>query len=96
MGCATFTRHGGSCAACRWQLFEAKHLSIHICATLSATLRAKGLLLREGAVGDATRSAAPISAKNSSRDREMQQTHKGTSWCHGMKAHVGADAGISP
>lgn len=91
-----FTCRGGCCAACQWELFETKHLSVHIFATVSATLRAKDLLLSEGGVGDATRSAAPISAKNSTRDREMQQTHKGTSWCHGMKAHVGADAGTSP
>ena len=44
---------------------------------------------------DATIIEAATSTKNSSksRDPEMHQTKKGNQWRHGMKAHVGADAG---
>ena len=75
-------------------LLEANHLSVQILATVNATLTAKGLLLREGTVVDATLIAAPTSTKNSTgtRDPEMHQTKKGNQWYHGMKAHVGADA----
>lgn len=75
-------------------LLEANDLSVQILATVNAMLTAKGLLLREGSVIDATLIAAPCSTKNSTgkRDPEMHQTKKGNQWHHGMKAHIGADA----
>lgn len=75
-------------------LLEANDLSVQILATVNAMLTAKGLLLREGSVIDATLMAAPCSTKNSTgkRDPEMHQTKKGNQWHHGMKAHIGADA----
>ena len=75
-------------------LLEAHQLSIQILATVNATLSAKGLLLREGTVVDATLIAAPSSTKNSrsERDPEMHQTRKGNQWHFGMKAHAGVDA----
>ena len=75
-------------------LLEAHQLSIQILATVNATLSAKGLLLREGTVVDATLIAAPSSTKNSrsERDPEMHQTKKGNQWYFGMKAHAGVDA----
>ena len=75
-------------------LLEAHQLSIQILATVNATLSAKGLLLREGTVVDATLIAAPSSTKNSrsKRDPEMHQTRKGNQWHFGMKAHAGVDA----
>jgi len=75
-------------------LLEAHQLSIQILATVNATLSAKGLLLREGTVVDATLIAAPSSTKNSrsERDPEMHQTRKGNQWYFGMKAHAGVDA----
>jgi IS5 family transposase len=75
-------------------LLEANNLSVQILATVNATLTAKGLLLKQGTVVDATLIAAPSSTKNSTgmRDPEMHQTKKGNQWHHGMKAHIGADA----
>ena len=75
-------------------LLEANHLSVQILATVNATLMAKGLLLKQGTVVDATLIAAPTSTKNSTgtRDPEMHQTKKGNQWYHGMKAHIGSDA----
>jgi len=75
-------------------LLEAHNLSVQILATVNATLTAKGLLLKQGTVVDATLIAAPSSTKNSTgtRDPEMHQTKKGNQWHHGMKAHIGSDA----
>ena len=75
-------------------LLEANHLSVQILATVNATLTAKGLLLKQGTVVDATLIAAPTSTKNSTgtRDPEMHQTKKGNQWYHGMKAHIGVGA----
>jgi IS5 family transposase len=77
-------------------LLEAHNLSIQILATVNATLTAKGLLLKQGTVVDATLIAAPSSTKNSSgeRDPEMHQTKKGNQWHFGMKAHIGSDADL--
>ena len=57
-------------------------------------LAAKGLLLREGSIVDATLIAAPPSTKNKEgkRDPEMHQSKKGNQWHFGMKAHIGVDA----
>lgn len=75
-------------------LLEAHNLSVQILATVNATLTAKGLLLKQGTVVDATLIAAPSSTKNSTgtRDPEMHQTKKGNQWHFGMKAHAGVDA----
>ncbi len=75
-------------------LLEANHLSVQILATVNATLTAKGLLLKQGTVVDATLIAAPSSTKNQNgeRDPEMHQTKKGNQWHFGMKAHAGVDA----
>jgi IS5 family transposase len=60
---------------------------------INSDLAARGLLLREGTLVDATLIAAPASTKNSEkqRDPEMHQTKKGNQWYFGMKAHIGAD-----
>lgn len=75
-------------------LLEAHHLSVQILASVNATLTAKGLLLKQGTVVDATLIAAPSSTKNQDgeRDPEMHQTKKGNQWHFGMKAHAGVDA----
>lgn len=75
-------------------LLEEHQLAEQILATVNATLSAKGLLLKQGTVVDATLIAAPSSTKNSTgtRDPEMHQTKKGNQWHHGMKAHIGSDA----
>ncbi len=56
-------------------------------------LAAKGLLLREGSVVDATIISAPSSTKNEggTRDPEMHQTKKGKKWFFSTKADIGAD-----
>jgi IS5 family transposase len=60
---------------------------------INADLSARGLLLREGTLVDATLIAAPPSTKNQAkqRDPEMHQTQKGNQWYFGMEAHIGAD-----
>ena len=75
-------------------LLEKNNLSMQMLATVNATLTAKGLLLKQGTVVDATLIAAPSSTKNSSgeRDPEMHQTKKGNQRHFAMKAHIGVDA----
>jgi transposase, IS5 family len=54
---------------------------------INALLEAKGLLIREGTIVDATLIAAPPSTKNKSgeSDPEIHQTKKGNQWYFGMK-----------
>lgn len=74
-------------------LLETHDLCKGLFAALNADLAARGLLLREGTLVDATLIAAPPSTKNAKRERdpEMHQTKKGNQWYFGMKAHIGAD-----
>src|SRR4029077_9724014 len=62
-------------------------------AAINADLAARGLLLREGTLVDATLIAAPASTKNQEKqlDPQMHQTKKGNQWYFGMKAHIGTD-----
>ncbi|GAB1719126.1 MAG: hypothetical protein NTAFB09_08570 [Nitrosospira sp.] len=64
-----------------------------IFATINTFLAVKGLILKEGAVVDATIIAAPSSTRNRSgkRDPQMHQARKGNQWHFGMKAHIGGD-----
>lgn len=75
-------------------LLETHKLGLQILATVNAKLTARGLMLKQGTVVDATLIAAPSSTKNSKgeRDPEMHQTKKGNQWHFGMKAHIGVDA----
>jgi len=75
------------------RLLETHDLCKGLFTTLNADLSARGLLLREGTLVDATLIAAPPSTKNLKRERdpEMHQTKKGKQWYFGMKAHIGAD-----
>lgn len=74
-------------------LLETHDLCKGLFSAINADLSARGLLLREGTLVDATLIAAPPSTKNKEkkRDPEMHQTKKGNQWCFGMKAHIGAD-----
>lgn len=76
------------------RLLEQHRLTENVFAAINAHLAAKGLLLKEGTVVDATIIAAPSSTKNREgrRDPEMHQTKKGNQWHFGMKAHIGVDA----
>ena len=75
------------------RLLETHDLCQGLFAAINADLTARGLLLREGTLVDATLIAAPSSTKNEQkqRDPEMHQTRKGNQWYFGMKAHIGAD-----
>jgi len=75
------------------RLLETHDLCKGLFAAINADLTARGLLLREGTLVDATLLAAPPSSKNKERQRdpEMHQTKKGNQWYFGMKAHIGAD-----
>jgi IS5 family transposase len=74
-------------------LLETHDLCKGLFSAINADLSARGLLLREGTLVDATLIAAPPSTKNKEkkRDPEMHQTKKGNQWYFGMKAHIGAD-----
>ena len=75
------------------RLLETHDLCKGLFAAINADLTARGLLLREGTLVDATLLAAPPSTKNKEkkRDPEMHQTRKGNQWYFGLKAHIGAD-----
>jgi IS5 family transposase len=75
------------------RLLETHDLCKGLFRAINADLAARGLLLREGTLVDATLIAAPPSTKNlkKERDPEMHQTKKGNQWYFGMKAHIGAD-----
>lgn len=75
------------------RLLETHDLCKGLFAAINADLTARGLLLREGTLVDATLIAAPSSTKNQEkkRDPERHQTKKGNQWYFGMKAHIGAD-----
>jgi IS5 family transposase len=75
------------------RLLETHDLCKGLFTAINADLAARGLLLREGTLVDATLIAAPPSTKNAKkqRDPEMHQTRKGQQWHFGMKAHLGAD-----
>ncbi len=75
------------------RLLETHDLCQGLFSAINADLAARGLLLREGTLVDATLIAAPPSTKNlkKERDPEMHQTKKGNQWYFGMKAHIGAD-----
>lgn len=75
------------------RLLETHDLCKGLFAAINADLTARGLLLREGTLVDATLIAAPPSTKNAKKERdpEMHQTKKGNQWYFGMKAHIGAD-----
>ena len=75
-------------------LLERHDLARRIFESIKGYLQAKGLMLRQGTIVDATIVSAASSTKNSTgqRDPAMHQTRKGNQWYFGMKAHVGADA----
>ena len=75
------------------RLLETHDLCKGLFTAINTDLAARGLLLREGTLVDATLIAAPSSTKNQKKERdpEMHQTKKGNQWHFGMKAHIGAD-----
>lgn len=76
------------------RLLETHQLTQKIFTAINQHLSARGLLLKEGTIVDATLIAAPPSTKNreGKRDPQMHQSKKGNQWHFGMKAHIGVDA----
>jgi len=74
-------------------LLEREALTAQLFELVNALLEAKGVLVRQGTIVDATIINAPSSTKNATktRDPEMRQTRKGNQWYFGMKAHIGTD-----
>jgi IS5 family transposase len=74
-------------------LLEKHRLTEKLFAKVKLHLEARGLLLREGTIVDATIINAPRSLKNKDKkaDPEMSSTRKGTEWHFGMKLHIGTD-----
>ena len=73
------------------RLLETHHLTAKLFARTNRYLEQQGLLVKSGAIVDATIINAPTSTKNDSGERgpEMRQTKKGNQWYFGMKVHVG-------
>ena len=76
-------------------LLEKHNLCERMFKRLNELLEKKGIMMRGGSIVDATIISAPSSTKNKdkARDPEMHQTKKGNQWYHGMKCHIGVDAG---
>jgi IS5 family transposase len=72
---------------------EQHDLTRRLLEAVNGLLKAKGLLVSQGTMVDATIIHAPSSTKNAKgeRDPEMHQTKKGNQWYFGMKIHIGAD-----
>lgn len=75
-------------------LLETHRLQERFFAVVKEQLEARGFLMKEGTIVDATIIAAPSSTKNreQKRDPEMSSTKKGNQWYFGMKGHIGVDA----
>ena len=76
-------------------LLEKHDLGKALFDDISAQLDKAGLMMHGGTIVDATIIHSTSSTKNKTgeRDPEMHQTKKGNQWYHGMKVHIGVDAG---
>jgi transposase, IS5 family len=74
-------------------LLERHDLPARLLEAVNLLLKARGFLVSQGTMVDATIIHAPSSTKNATgqRDPEMHQTKKGNQWYFGMKIHIGAD-----
>ena len=74
-------------------LLEQHELTKKLLELSQRHLAARGILVQEGTIVDATIITAPSSTKNQARarDPEMKSTKKGNTWHFGMKAHIGTD-----
>ena len=70
-------------------LLEAHELTRRLFEEVGALLAERKLLMKEGAIVDATIIAAPSSTKNAGKERdpEMHQTKKGNQWYFGVEKH---------
>ena len=76
-------------------LLEEHNLCEELFNDIKTRLDKAGLMMHSGTIVDATIIQSTSSTKNKTgeRDPEMHQTKKGNQYYHGMKAHVGVDAG---
>ena len=76
-------------------LLEENDLCKALFEDINERLEKAGLMMHGGTIVDATIIQSTSSTKNKSgeRDPEMHQTKKGNQYYHGMKAHIGVDAG---
>ena len=76
-------------------LLEEHNLCEELFNDIKTRLDKAGLMMHGGTIVDATIIQSTSSTKNKTgkRDPEMHQTKKGNQYYHGMKAHVGVDAG---
>jgi IS5 family transposase len=76
-------------------ILEENEIGARIFADVKDRLDRGGMMMHGGTIVDATIISAPSSTKNKDgeRDPEMHQTKKGNQWYHGMKVHIGVDAG---
>lgn len=84
---------------CRFRhLLETHNLSVAILDCVNAHLDKHGLVLNEGTIVDATLLQAPVSKKNSNKERdpEMTSTRKNNKWYFGAKGHIGVQASGKP
>lgn len=72
---------------------ERHGLTEAIFADVNAHLADKGITLRSGTLVDTKIIDVPSWTTNQAqaREPEMSWTKKGSDWCFGMKAHIGAD-----
>lgn len=75
-------------------LLEKHYLTQKFFSEVQGLLEARGLMLRQGTIMDATLIEAAASTKNrdKARDPEMSSTQKNGKWHFGMKAHIGTDS----
>ena len=76
-------------------ILEENGIGAKIFADVKERLDRGGMMMHGGTIVDASIISAPSSTKNKEgkRDPEMHQTKKGNQWYHGMKVHIGVDAG---
>lgn len=76
-------------------LLEEHDIGKAIFEDIKQKLEDAGLMMHGGTIVDASIIKAPSSTKNQKKERdpEMHQTKKGNQWYHGMKVHIGVDAG---
>ena len=76
-------------------VIEKNKIDVALFDGLTRMLSEGGVMYKGGTIVDATFIESTASTKNATgkRDPEMHQAKKGKNWHHGMKLHVGVDAG---
>lgn len=76
-----------------WLVLEKNGLAAEILQAVNQWLAGQDLLVRQGAIVNATLIDAPPlkRSKVGATEREMLQKKKGNQWFFGMKAHIGVD-----